>query len=143
MPVVVDCKDQSISSYLKDVADTVYGVLRHNHYPILLLYQKYDIEVNILFQYVPNWIADDFTEDIVEIENISSEEIYNYVLNQFSDFLTEFLVQVYENGDDYTLFITHSNKYSGKMVEDFANMYMAVLSNFIHADGSSYLSENL
>ena len=95
MPVVVDCKDQSIRSYLNNVADTVYGLLRHNYYPILLLYQKYNFEVSILFQYVPNWIADDFTEDIVEIGNIDSEEVYNHVLNEFDYFLSEFLVQVY------------------------------------------------
>ena len=142
MPVVIDCNKQSINSYIDDVADTVYGVLRHSYYPILLLYQKFDFEVNILFQYVPNWIADDFAEDI-EIENINSEEIYNYVLNEFSDNLTEFFVQVYRNGDDYTLFITHSNKYSDKMVEDFKDMYMSILSNIINADISSDLSDVL
>ena len=144
MPVVIDCNDQCISSYLQDVAGTVYGVLRHSYYPILLLYQKYDFEVNILFQYVPNWIADDFTEGNVEIGGINSEEIYNHILNQFSDFLTEFLVQIYENGDDYTLFISHSNRFSDKMVEDFANMYMTILSGIINADAtSSSLSDTL
>ena len=64
MPMVIDCKNQSINSYVEDVADTVYGVLRHSYYPILLLYQRYDFEVNILFQFVPNWIADDFLTEI-------------------------------------------------------------------------------
>ncbi len=144
MPVVIDCKDQYINSYLRDVADTVYGVLRHSYYPILLLCQKYDFEVNILFQYIPNWIADDFTEGNVEIDGINFEEIYNHILNQFSDFLTEFFVQIYENDDDYTLFITHSNRFSDKMIEDFANMYTTILSNIIHIDTtSSNLSDTL
>ena len=144
MPVVIDCKDQYISSYLQDVADTVYGVLRHSYYPILLLYQKYNFEINILFQYVPNWIADDFTEGIVEIGDINSDEIYNYILNEFSDFLTEFFVQIYENGDAYRLVISHSNKFSDKMVEDFANMYITILSNIINTDvTSSNLSDTL
>ncbi len=143
MPIVIDCKDQSINSYIEDVGDTVYGVIRHSYYPILLLYQKYDFVVNILFQYVPNWIADDFTEGIVEIENVTSEEIFNYVINKYSDFLTEFFVQVYQNGDDYNLFITHSNKFSDKMVEDFANMCMTILLNIINADTSSNLSDTL
>ena len=144
MPVVIDCKDQCINSYLQDVADTVYGVLRHSYYPILLLYPKYDFEVNILFQYVPNWIADDFTEGIVEIDGINFEEIYNHIINQFSDFLTDFFVQIYENSDDYTLFIAHSNRFSDKMVEDFANIYTTILSNIIHIDTtSSNLSDTL
>ena len=143
MPMVIDCKDQSINSYVGDVADTVYGVLRHSYYPILLLYQKYDFEVNILFQYVPNWIADEFIEDVNSIKDMDSEEIMNYVLNNFSDYLTEFFVQVYQNGDDYTLFITHSNKYSDKLVEDFKDMYITILSNIINADISSDLSDTL
>jgi hypothetical protein len=108
-----------------------------------LLYQRYDFEVNILFQFVPNWIADDFITEINNIDGINSEEISNYVLNNFSDYLTEFLVQVYQNGEDYTLFITHSRKYSDKLVEDFKNMYMAILSNIINADMSSDLSDTL
>ena len=143
MPMVIDCKDQSINSYVGDVADTVYGVLRHSYYPILLLYQKYDFEVNILFQYVPNWIADEFIEDVNSIKDMDSEEIMNYVLNNFSDYLTEFFVQVYQNGDDYTLFITHSKKYSDKLVEDFKDMYITILSNIINADISSDLSDTL
>ena len=143
MPVVIDCNNQSINSYIDDVADTVYGVLRHSYYPILLLYQKYDFVVNILFQFVPNWIADEFTEDVDSIGDIDSEEIMNYVLNNFSDYLTELLVQVYQKGDDYTLFITHSRKYSDKMIEDFKDMYMSILSNIINADISSDLSDTL
>jgi hypothetical protein len=143
MPMVIDCKNQSINSYVGDVADTVYGVLRHSYYPILLLYQKYNFEVNILFQYVPNWIADEFIEDVNSIKDMDSEEIMNYVLNNFSDYLTEFFVQVYQNGDDYTLFITHSKKYSDKLVEDFKNMFMSILSNIISADMSSDLSDTL
>ena len=143
MPMVIDCKDQSISSFMRNVSDIVYGVLRHNYYPILLLYQKYDFEVNILFQYVPNWVADDFTGDNIKIENINSKEINKYILNNFSDYLTEFFVQVYQIGDDYKLFITHSNKFSDKLVEDFKNMYITILSNIINSDLSSNLSDTL
>ncbi|WP_405290050.1 D-alanine--poly(phosphoribitol) ligase subunit DltA [Methanobrevibacter sp.] len=142
-PVVIDCKDQSIGSYIEDVADTVFGVIRHSYYPMLLLYQKYDFESNIIFQYVPDWVAEDFTKDMVEIENIKPEEIYNYLLNQFSDSITEFFFEVYQSGDDYALIITHSNRYSDKMVEDFKNMYISVLYNIINSDVSSNLSNLL
>ena len=47
MPLVVECKNQSINSFMGHVADTVYGALRHSYYPILLLYQKYNFEVQI------------------------------------------------------------------------------------------------
>lgn len=142
MPIVIDCKDQSINSYLENVADKVYGVFRHSYYPLLLLYQKYDVFGNIVFQFVPNWIADDFAYDTEDIEGIKFDEISNFVLDNFRDFLAEFFVQVHQNGDDYTLFITHSKKYSDNMVEDFKNTFMTILDNIIGGD-MSYLSDTL
>ncbi|MER2014355.1 MAG: condensation domain-containing protein, partial [Methanobrevibacter sp.] len=139
MPIVIDCNNQNINSYMDDVADIVYGVLRHNYYPLLLLYQKYDIEIGILFQYVPNWIADDF-DSISDIGDIDAEEIINILLNSFGDFLTEFLVQVYQNGDNYSLLISHSNRYSDRMINDFKDAFISILSNIINASGASDLS---
>ena len=139
MPVVIDCNNQNINSYMDDVADIVYGVLRHNYYLLLLLYQKYDIEIGILFQYVPNWIADDF-DALGNIDDIGAGEIINNVLNNFSDFLTEFFVQVYQNSDDYSLLISHSNKYSDRMINDFKDAFISILSNIINTSGASDLS---
>ena len=139
MPVVIDCNNQNINSYMDDVADIVYGVLRHSYYPTLLLYQKYDFEIRILFQYVPNWIADDF-DALGNIDDIGAGEIINNVLNNFSDFLTEFFVQVYQNSDDYSLLISHSNKYSDRMINDFKDAFISILSNIINASGTSDLS---
>ena len=130
MPVVADCRNQTIDSFMKNMADTVYGALRHSYYPILLLYQKYDFEVNILFQFVPNWIADDFTNT----DDDETNEIINKVLDGYGDYLTEFFVQIYQNGDNYRMVIVNSNKYSKKMVDEFKDMYISVLSNIIKED---------
>lgn len=139
MPLVADCRDQSIDSFMKHMSDNVYGALRHSYYPILLLYQKYNFEVNILFQVVPNWIADDFSE----IEDDEANEIFNQVLNSYSDYLTDFFVQIYQNGEDYKLVITHTKKYSESMVNDFKDTYMTILSNIINTDMSLDLSSTL
>ncbi|WP_405295390.1 D-alanine--poly(phosphoribitol) ligase subunit DltA [Methanobrevibacter sp.] len=136
MPIIADCKNQSISSFMEQMADTVYEALRYSYYPILLLYQKYNFEVNILFQFIPNWIIDDFNT----IDDAESHEIYNKVINSFQDSLTEFLVQVYQNGTDYRLVFTNSNKYSDKMINDFKDVYISVLSKIINDDMSSNLN---
>ena len=86
------------------MADTVNRTLRYSYYPILQLYQRYDFEVNILFQFVPNWIADDY----IDMGDFASEEITNLVLDKFHDFLSEFFVQIYQNGDDYRIIFTKS-----------------------------------
>ena len=57
------------------------------------------------------------TNDIVENSDDTGTEIVNHVLNDFNDFLAEFFVQVYQNGDDYRLIISHSNKYSQKIMK--------------------------
>ena len=139
MPLVIDCKDQSINSFMDYMADSVYGVVRHSYYPILLLFLKYNFEVKILFQYVPNWIVD----EIKDIEDISASQITNEVLEAYGDFLTELLFQVFQEGDDYSLVIINSNRYSEKMINDLKDTFLSVLSNIIHSDMSSNLRDTL
>ena len=67
----------------------------------------------------------------------------NHVLNSYSDYLTEFFVQIYQNGDDYRLIITNSNKYSNKLIEDFKDTYISILSNIINMDIDSNLNTTL
>ncbi|WP_407422907.1 amino acid adenylation domain-containing protein [Methanobrevibacter sp.] len=141
MPLVADCNDRSINSFMKDMADAVYGISRHSYYPILLLYQKYNFEVNTLFQFVPNWIADDF--DVEDIDDIDTEEIMNYILDSYGDYITEFFVQIYQNGENYRILITNSNKFSNKLIEDFKDTYISILSNIINTDINSNLNSTL
>ncbi|WP_298524471.1 non-ribosomal peptide synthetase [uncultured Methanobrevibacter sp.] len=133
MPLLADCTDRSIDLFMKDMADAVYGISRHSYYPILLLYQKYNFEVNTLFQFVPNWIADDFG-NVESIGDIDPEEIVSNILNSYDDSITEFLVEIYQYGENYRLIITNSNKYSNKMIEDFKDTYISILSNIINID---------
>lgn len=135
MPLVIDCKNQSIDSFMESTADIVYGALRNSFYPLLLLYQKYNFEMKILFQFVPNWIADDY-DAMDDVET----QIYNKVLNEFQDSLAEFFVQIYQNGDDYRIVFTNSNRYSERMIEDFKDTYISVLSKIINANMSSDLN---
>ena len=66
--------------------------------------------------------------------------VNNKVLNEFQDSLAEFFVQIYQNGEDYRIVFTNSNKYSEKMIEDFKDTYISVLSKIINADMSSDLN---
>ena len=142
MPLVADCKDQSINSFMEHMAHLVYGASRHSYYPVLYLYQKYDFEVKSMFQFVPNWIADDIGS-VETIEGINVEEISNKILNNYSDFLADLFVQIYQYGENYRIIISNSNKYSDKMINDFKDTYMSVLSKIIHSEMSSDLSDIL
>jgi hypothetical protein len=139
IPLVVDCQDRSINSYIENMANLIYGVSRYSYYPIFLLNHKYDFRVNILFQYVPNWILDESDD----MDDIGFEEMFKRVLKNFNDFLTEFGVEIFQNGENYRLIFLNSNKYSDKMIEDFKETFISVLSNIIKADVSSDLSKTL
>ena len=52
LPLLVDCKNQDISSFVEYLSDMVYGVIRYNYYPFRLLAKKYGIKSDILFQFL-------------------------------------------------------------------------------------------
>lgn len=139
MSLLVDCKNQSISSFMESVSDIIYESMKYSYYPLLLLYQKFDFQVKIMFQFLPNWIS----EEIEDMVDISSSEIMNHVLRSYNDFLADLFVQVTQNGDDYILLIVHSKKYSDKMINDFKDIYKSILSNIINMDMWSDLSSIL
>ena len=145
VPLLIDCKDRSISSFIQNSSGIVYNVLKYNYYPIILISTKYGFDVDIIFQYVPEWIS----YDIVDNENIgffSSEgtgDIINDLLGSTDNLIAEFIVQMFQKGEDYSLMFVYSNEHSYKMVEDFADTYNRILSNIINADMSSDLSSIL
>ena len=142
MPLVVDCKDQSINSFMEHMSFLVYGASRYSFYPLLLLYQKYDFEVKSMFQFVPNWLADDVGY-VESVEGIDVEEIANQILNSYSDYLADFFVQIYQYGENYRIIVSNSNRYSDKLVKDFTDTYALVLTNIINANMSFDLSDTL
>ena len=91
---------------------------------------------------MPKWIS----YDVIDDENIginSSEgtgELINDLLESTDKLIAEFIVQMLENDENYSLMFVYSNEYSDKMVKDFADTYNLVLSNILNADMSSKLS---
>ena len=145
VPLLINCKDQSVSSYIQYSSNIIYNVLKYNYYPIFLISTKYGFDVDIIFQYVPEWIS----YDVVDNENIglfSSEgtgDIINDLLGNTDNLIAEFIVQMFQKGEDYSLMFVYSNDHSYKMVEDFAETYNQILSNIINADMTSDLSSIL
>ena len=76
-------------------------------------------------------------------DDIDTEEIMNYILDSYGDYITEFFVQIYQNGENYRILITNSNKFSNKLIEDFKDTYISILSNIINTDINSNLNSTL
>ena len=50
LPILVDCKDQSVPNFMEQMSNLVYDVMRYNYYPFRLLAGEYGIDSSIIFQ---------------------------------------------------------------------------------------------
>ena len=145
VPLLINCEDQSIESFLNHSSNIVYGATKYNYYPILLISKEYPIDFTVLFQYVPDSIVydgfNDGDDSIFSSEII--DDIINDLLTSLDDLIAEFIVQLFQKGENYSLMIVNSNNYSDKMIKDFKNTYESVLSNIISTDMSSDLRSTL
>ena len=53
LPLLVDCGNKDVASFMCDVRDLIYKVFSYNFYPFRILAQEYNINSSILFQYQP------------------------------------------------------------------------------------------
>ena len=125
LPLLVECTNRDIKSFMDYVSDTLDDVARYNFYPFRLLDNDYDINSNIIFKYTPDWFGES-DGDLSDIE----ENIADSTGVLFSDFS----VNVVHKGNDFTLNIMHSARYSENLVERFAYSYNAILSQMLTAD---------
>ena len=142
LPLLINCKNQGINSFLEHSSNIIYSATKHNFYPLLLLYQKYPIDSTVIFQYVPDWIE----YDIIDEENseiLASEFMGSFIndsLGDIDDLIAEFIVQIIKKDGNYSIMIVNSNKYPEEMIKDFKNVYETILSNIINASLSSDLN---
>ena len=141
--LLINCKNQSIDSFIKNSSQMIYGATRYNFYPILLLYKEYGLDMpSVVFQFVPDWI--DY-EGLKEQDNsiLSSEfgeNIFNDFVNGVDKLPIDFIVQILQNGDNYSLMVVNTNNFSDNMINDFSDTFQSILSNIIEADMTADLN---
>ena len=98
-----------------------------------------------MFQFVPDWITYDALDE--QNDGGSSSEFGNSIIDDIVSTVGElpidFVVQVFQTGEQYKIIIANSNKFSSGMIEDFKNTYCSILSNIIHRDRTSDLGSTL
>ena len=127
LPLVVDCKNDNVSSFMDYVSNVVYDVMRYNYYPFRLLSKEFGCDSNILFQFLPDWID----ADEGGIEKIDYDDL-DYFVEGMDKLIADLTVEVIQNGDNYCLNILYSDKYSKDFINRFAESYKLVLSQFIY-----------
>ena len=135
LPLLIDCKNQDIGSFMDYISDVVYDVMRYNYYPFRLLANKYDIKLDIIFQFVPEWVLDNykFDEKIIAYKE-------NDLLSNMSDLISDLSVEIIQNGNDYHLSVVYSGKYSSDFVDRFVQSYKFILNDMLHVKALSDIS---
>ena len=130
LPLLADCKNQDVSSFIGDMSSLIYDVMRYNYYPFRLLANKYDITSDILFQFIPKWIKD----DDIEINENSSSDYENTLIDDVDELVSDLIVYVIQNEDNYVLNAIYSDKYSSDLVGHFVESYNLILQEMLCAD---------
>ncbi|WP_407432088.1 AMP-binding protein, partial [Methanobrevibacter sp.] len=125
LPMLVDCKNQSISSFMDYLADLIYNVIRYNYYPFRLLAKEHNINSSIIFQFLPDWIIENNENEI----DIPVEINENEFISQMDDLIADLSVEVIQKDKNYILNVRYSNKYSKELMESFAKSYKLILNN--------------
>ena len=141
--LLINCKNQSIDSYLEHSSQMIYGATKYNFYSILLLYKEYGLDMpSVFFQFVPDWL--DYEGIKQQDSNVLSSEFSENMFNDFVEGVDElpidFVVQLIQNDDNYSLMIANSNNFSDKRIDEFNHTFESILSNIISADLSSDLN---
>ena len=123
LPLLVDCKNRDVSSFMEDLSGMIYDVIRYNYYPFRLLANKYDIDSNIQFQFMPEWISDG--------SNIHSIHIDKEILSDMESLIADLNADVVERENRYHLNINYSNRYSSDFINRFAKSYKLILHDIL------------
>ena len=130
LPILADCKNQDVSDFISYMSDLAYDVMKYNYYPFRLLASEYDIDISILFQYIPEWIGDEEEEEVHE----DLESAYDSLVEGTEDIITDLNVEVIQQGHSYNIVIVYSGKYSRDRIERFVESYKLILSQLISVE---------
>ena len=134
LPVLINCENQNLESYMENISEVVYDVMKYDFYPFRILANEYDVDSNILFQYVPDWV------DIKEENESIFDSLFEETINDMNDVIGDFIVNIIQNEDKYNLNIMYSNKYSKDFVERFISSYKLILHRIMNADKLSEIN---
>ena len=120
LPILVDCKNQDLISFMNHVSNRIYDVMKYDYYPFRLLAKEYNLHPDILFQYLPNWF------------NINENASYdNITISEIEDRIGDFSFNIIQMDENYKVLINYSEKYSKDTVERFVQSYNMILSQII------------
>jgi len=133
LPLLIDCKDQEISSFLKNSSNLINTVMKYDLYPFRVLSYEYDLNSDIIFQY--------------------SHSLFNRIFDDESDFEIQDLKHDVEGDMAFNVFnlkdnklaikVSYSEKFSKEFIEDFTITYKLIIEGMIHCKKLSEINYTL
>ena len=113
LPILMDCKNQDVSSFLKYSSDLINSAMKYDLYPLNVLFNEHDLNANIIFQYS----HDIFKNDVCELRHDLQRD------------LTFFIYSADE--DKLGIKVLYSDKFSKEFIKRFVDSYMLILNEIM------------
>uniref|UniRef100_UPI0025E4FCF8 AMP-binding protein n=1 Tax=uncultured Methanobrevibacter sp. TaxID=253161 RepID=UPI0025E4FCF8 len=124
LPLLIDCKNTSISSFMDYTSNLVYNVMKYNYYAFRLLAHEYDLTSNILFQFIPEWIMD----------GDGNSYLNDYAPTEREDLISDLSIDIIQKGKEYDLIVEYSDKYSNNFIKHLIKTYDKILQEMLNAN---------
>ena len=120
IPVLIDCKDDDINSYLSYFSDLTLNSMLNSVYPFRLLAKEFNLNKNVLFEY---------NYDLNDVSGIKDEIIIG---KDIIDGFAEFFCIINDLDDGYVIHIKQTDKFSDDTAIDFARLYVKILTQMLN-----------
>ncbi|WP_461463716.1 AMP-binding protein, partial [Methanobrevibacter sp.] len=118
LPLLVDCGNNDVSSFMVGVRDLIFNVFSYNFYPFRVLAQKFNINSSILFQY---------------------QSVFEEVDDQFFN-VSDLEFRISLKNNKYVVKVIYSSKFSSDTIRRFVESYKFILNDILNFEELSDIS---
>ena len=120
LPLLVDCRNQDIGSFISYCGGLVNRVMFYDLYPFRLLARDYDLNSNILFQYSHDLFSNALNNDFYRLDELEHDAVGD---------LSFFIFNA--DNDKFGIRIIYSDKFSSDFIDRFVESYKLILHEMI------------
>ena len=118
-PILVDCKNDDVKTYMDYFSDLVLNSMLSNDYPFRLLEKEFDLNNTVLFEY---------NFDLNDVSDIGNDII---IKDNFKDSFSEFFCVINDLDDGYVIHVIHADMFSRDTAVSFVRLYAQILTQML------------
>lgn len=130
VPVIIDCSNKSLKDFFKASSNVIYNCAYYKYHPFRYLANKYNLNIEPLFQYMLN--QNDETKEVDKKNNLKSD--VDNINKTKKTFVSNFEFILWNNNSKYSFQIKYSKKFSKAFIQKFSETFNNILSEFCLKD---------